>query len=604
MDDYTFNLGGSGEEDEQEQWEFGGRSATVYLVDAAPPMLAARSDQDTPNHLSTALKCIHASVSRHIISSDHDLTAVVLFNTGGDSAAHNRAQGVAFSFKHVSVMQGLARPSAERVMELETLLEGDSSLLEEKFGGSCEGASLSEALWTASYIISQCKQKLWQQNVMLFTCRDQPHSDPQLRRQALTKARDLSDAGMHLELIALGDGFDTGAFYKEMLTLGGEQPDKAPTVCSERLENLMERVRRVEHRVRTTGRLLMKLGPDVEMSVCLYTAVRKTSKPQKQRLCKRTNEEVRTVTKEFNEQTGELLMPSDFVKYQNVRGKKIVFTHDEVRSTAVVHPVGIELLGFKPLSFLTPDLYVRPAHFLRPSEEDVKGSTALFTALLQRCSARSVLPIVRVVPRVSSEPAWAALLPQQGEEDEETGEQITPAGFHVCYLPFADDFRDVDLSSDVRASGEMVDAAKAIVNKLSFRFDPLSFDNPDLQTHWRNVECLALNRTELEPVPDYTAPNNARIRKRAGPLIDAFKTAVFPPGYDPEAVMAAKPRPPQAQGRSYTVKAAAPKTVEEAVAAGTVERLTVAVLRAWLEARGVTTAGKKKPQLVCDVYDA
>ena len=39
-----------------------------------------------------------------------------------------------------------------------------------------------------------------------------------------------------------------------------------------------------------------------------------------------------------------------------------------------IHPPGLEILGFKPRSSLTSDMYVHPAHFISPSEEDIKGN--------------------------------------------------------------------------------------------------------------------------------------------------------------------------------------------------------------------------------------
>lgn len=42
----------------------------------------------------------------------------------------------------------------------------------------------------------------------------------------------------------------------------------------QRLEELMDRVRRVEHKQRTTGRVRFSLAPGVELSVGVYTSNR------------------------------------------------------------------------------------------------------------------------------------------------------------------------------------------------------------------------------------------------------------------------------------------------------------------------------------------
>ncbi|XP_064095203.1 X-ray repair cross-complementing protein 6-like [Macrobrachium nipponense] len=83
------------------------------------------------------------------------------------------------------------------------------------------------------------------------------------------------------------------------------------------------------------------------------------------------------------------------------------------------------------------------------------------------------------------------------------------------------------------ATPDQVDAAKAVIQKLHFTYNPEGFDNPSLQTHWRNIEALALNRSELEPVSDHTVPPNDRILKKAGKLLDELRDLVYPPSYDP-----------------------------------------------------------------------
>lgn len=67
-----------------------------------------------------------------------------------------------------------------------------------------------------------------------------------------------------------------------------------------------------------------------------------------------------------------------------------------------------------------------------------------------------------------------------------------------------DDFRNIEIEDVTRASVDQVDAAKDVVKKLHFKYSPENFDNPDIQTHWRNIEALALNRSNLEELVDYT----------------------------------------------------------------------------------------------------
>ncbi|MPC79619.1 X-ray repair cross-complementing protein 5 [Portunus trituberculatus] len=64
------------------------------------------------------------------------------------------------------------------------------------------------------------------------------------------------------------------------------------------------------------------------------------------------------------------------------------------------------------------------------------GSTKVFTALLERCQARNMIALVRLVVRQRTSVALAALVPQK-EVLDETNAQMLPPGFLVYHLPFA-----------------------------------------------------------------------------------------------------------------------------------------------------------------------
>ncbi|XP_018013106.1 X-ray repair cross-complementing protein 6-like [Hyalella azteca] len=610
--DFNFGLDGeNGEEDAEEQWQWEGRNATVFLIDVAPAMFekdAAEEESDIP--FIVAMKCVHASVCRQVVSSDQDLTAVVFFNTLNCTSASQQpstsSTALLATFPHVAIPLPLDRPSADRVLTLESYLQDGRSKVTREFGGICEDASLGDALWASSNLITQCKSSLSGQNVLLFTCRDEPHSSNavDLAKKAKCKARDLDDAGIDLELLGLGANFDASKFYKALITLDGQAPDRSIAgASSARLEQLQERVRRLEHKQRATGRVPFTLATGLEISVGFYTSISTARKPASVKLHRSGNDLIKTITKEYREDTGELLMTSDFCKYQEYGKRKIKFTVEESRELNKVYPTGIELLGFKPSSAIKAFHYVKPASFLYPDDKNIKGSTAAFAALLTRCVARDVVPIVRVVPRTNASPSWAALLPQEEVLDDD-GCQLRAPGFHVCYLPFADDFRQLDMTvGRARASNEQVDAAKSFIKKLHFRYDPSSFENPDLQTHWRNIEALALNRRDLEPVTDYTVPDYARIRKKTQELVSAFKDLVWPSGYDATAAAAKRPPPKPRATAGIAPAAAGTPSVEDMARNNTVEKLNVATLKEWLSARNIKVTGKKKPQLVQDVYD-
>ena len=74
----------------------------------------------------------------------------------------------------------------------------------------------------------------------------------------------------------------------------------------------------------------------------------------------------------------------------------------------------------------------------------MKGSSNLFKALLDRCLARDVVAICRYIARQNAQPFFVALVPQ-AEKLDENNLQVESPGFHVVFLPFAEDFRTLHI---------------------------------------------------------------------------------------------------------------------------------------------------------------
>jgi len=86
-----------------------------------------------------------------------------------------------------------------------------------------------------------------------------------------------------------------------------------------------------------------------------------------------------------------------------------------------------------------------------------------------------------------------ALIPQEELKFKDGGKQ--PSGFHLVYLPFADDLRNVPVGTPLlEPETEQLDAAKGLIKKLRIRYHTAAFENPDLQAHYSLIESLGLNR--------------------------------------------------------------------------------------------------------------
>ena len=63
----------------------------------------------------------------------------------------------------------------------------------------------------------------------------------------------------------------------------------------------------------------------------------------------------------------------------------------------------------------------------------------------------------------------------------------------------------MDIPRDVpEPSSAQVEAAEAMIRRLKFSYDPENIDNPVIQTHYKNLEAMALEKADIEPIQDHT----------------------------------------------------------------------------------------------------
>ncbi|KAM4720787.1 X-ray repair cross-complementing protein 6 isoform 1-T2 [Rhinophrynus dorsalis] len=594
------------DEDEEEQEEgevesvesrFGGRDSLIFLVDASKPMFSnLNEDGLTPFDLT--LQCIRSVYTSKIISSDRDLLSVVFFGT----KEHKNSD----SFKNIYVLHDLDTPGAKRILDLDKYREEKGrSLFSDTIG--CGGSvSLGEALWLCSNLFSHVKVKMSHKRIMLFTNEDNPHANDSAKAtQARLKANDLREMGIFLDLMHLkkAGGFDMSLFYCDIVNIAEDEDLGVQFEASEKLDDLMRKVRAKEMKKRALSRFVLKLCSDVNLAVGVFNLVHKAVKPPPIKLYRETNEPVKTKTRTFNQQTGSLLLPSDTKRSQTYGNRQIVLEKEETEQLKRFDDPSLVLIGFKPVNMLKKHHFIKPAQFIYPDESLINGSTTLFHALLTRCLARQVMAICRYTPRRNTPPRFVALMPQEEQLDDHNM-QSTPPGFSLIFLPFADDIRKVDYPEKIPANDEQVDKMKQIVHKLRFKYRSDGFENPVLQQHFRNLEALALDMMEPEPIEDLTLPKLEMMDHRLGSLVEEFKELVYPPGYNPEG-KTVKRKQGDGDGQAEK-KAKADTSISEAelrnyVKSGTLGKLTVPVLKE--ACRGYGLKGGKKQELVDALVD-
>ncbi|KAM7371127.1 hypothetical protein PAMP_010619 [Pampus punctatissimus] len=589
------------EEEEQEEGEqsggnykITGRDSLVFLVDASKEMFIKGEDGE-PSNFDMTMQVVRSVYSSKIISSHRDLMALVFYGTEQSKNPRN-------SFKHVYVYHDLDEPGAKRVQEVDSLRGGKGAQLAADTMGSGE-TSLGDALWCCANLYSDIKLRLSHKRLMIFTCRDEPHGgDSTKDRQARTKASDLKETGVVIDLMHLKKpgGFDVSLFFCDIISPPEDESELGLQLeACDKLEDLRRRVRAKEQKKRAQARLNLCLGEGINVAVGIYSTAVSARKPPPIRLYRETNEPVRSKTRTFHTQTGSLLLPSELKKAQVYGKKQIVMEKDEVDAIKRFEDPGLFLIGFKPMEKLKLHHHIRPAVFLYPEEEEVKGSACLFSALLTKCSEKNVFAVCRCVSRRNYPPRFVALVPQREQVDE--GKiQIMPPGFNVIYLPYADDMRTLDPPRCPSASQMQVDKMKEIASKLRFKYRSDAFENPVIQQHYRNLEALALDMTAPEDIEDLIMPKVDQIDYRLGPLVQEFKDLVYPIGYNPENKSAAKRKTADTGGGAEKKpKVELPEDELRAhVQNGTLGKLTVPVLKDACKQFGVRTTGTKKQELI------
>uniref|UniRef100_A0A8C6APN2 SAP domain-containing protein n=1 Tax=Monodon monoceros TaxID=40151 RepID=A0A8C6APN2_MONMO len=193
------------------------------------------------------------------------------------------------------------------------------------------------------------------------------------------------------------------------------------------------------------------------------------------------------------------------------------------------------------------------------------------SALLTKCLKKEVMTVCRYTP-------CQTLMPQEEELDDQKI-QVTPPGFQLIFLPYADDKRKVPFTEKVMANPEQVDKMKAIVQKLHFKYRSDSFENPVLLQHFRNMEALALDLMKPEQAMDLTLPKVEVMDKRLGSLVDEFKELVYPPDYNPEEKVPKRKQDDESSGSKRPKVELSEEELKAHVSKGTLGKLTVPTLK-------------------------
>uniref|UniRef100_A0A2K6U4Y9 Uncharacterized protein n=1 Tax=Saimiri boliviensis boliviensis TaxID=39432 RepID=A0A2K6U4Y9_SAIBB len=202
------------------------------------------------------------------------------------------------------------------------------------------------------------------------------------------------------------------------------------------------------------------------------------------------------------------------------------------------------------------------------------------------CLEKKVAALCRYTPRRNIPPYFVALVPQNEESDDQKI-QVTPSGFQLAFLLFADDKRNMPFAEKIMATPEQVDKMKAVVEKLRFTYRSDSFEDPVLQQHSRNLEPLALDLTEPEQAVDLALPKVEAMNQRPGSLVDEFKELVYPPDYNPEGKVTKRKPNNEGSGSKRPKVEYSEEELKTHICKGTLGKFTVPVLKQACQAYGL-----------------
>lgn len=299
---------------------------------------------------------------------------------------------------HTAVFMPMTTMSKEIICYAKNFVDSDDFFdFKNKYGQFRGGNSISDALWLCARLIMRCGYKLQLPNVVLFTNEAQPllAGSPEFQK-CLVRANDLRELGVFLMVVPMDDEFQFEVFYKELIcTINDKDPETwgAPDPASLR-ESLQNKVFERDARKSCLRYFNLTLSPDLKISCALHSFTRSTILPKVVHLLRETNQVVVSKRSYYvvehpvddgSEAIERTLLPGELRKYQDIGGRKIYFTPEELAITKSMIAPSMKLLGFKPLDQLPVRWYVKSARFLYPNEGEIKGSSRLFRALWERC---------------------------------------------------------------------------------------------------------------------------------------------------------------------------------------------------------------------------
>ncbi|VDM77624.1 unnamed protein product, partial [Strongylus vulgaris] len=314
--------------------------------------------------------------------------------------------------------------------------------------------------------------------------------------------------------------------------------------ASSTIEDLETQVFQKTFSLRAFSNISFELGPGVKFSVAVYALASEARPPAKEYVDYDTEAPVEKRQTDVLEDTKWLEEEIDnrtrakfeLKKAIKIGGECIVSEQSEIEELGRFDAKGIVLLGFRPISEVNLMNHIQPSRFIYPDESNVLGSACLYRALLERCWERKMAMICRFCSRANQKVRLVALVPHMSHKTENRTDTIRDYdfdGFHVIFLPFAEDVRDVSEKMKCpqgewpHPSKSDVHVASAFVKKLTGSYNPSQYENPRLQSFYAMIIENVVGEQIVKPtdtlLPYHARPEwAARVKKESESLIKHF----------------------------------------------------------------------------------
>ncbi|KAK6521063.1 ATP-dependent DNA helicase II subunit 1 [Arthrobotrys conoides] len=614
------------EDDSRDETEFQAmKDATLFAIEISNSMIASPDEDDDmdaaggskkkknkkPVYSSAeaALRCAEAILKNRIISTPNDMMGILLFGTEQTKYGEGSSN---ISYPNCYLLMDLDIPDAPSIKELKYLLENPDEL-SEILKPAKKPASMANVLFAANHLFTTKAANFNSRRLFIITDNDNPETDKSARASAQTRARDLYDLGVRIEPFFISSPthqFDKTLFYADIMYDTGEDTTEnlsdaeevaKATDAESRYEQMLSAITAKQAPRRALFTLKMEIGPGFFIGIKGYLLYKRAA-PSRSHYIHEQGEKLQIVkgtTTRMVEETAQEVTPDQIRKAYKFGGETISFSDEEIKKIRNFGDPVLRILGFKPQSELQFWHNMRSSTFIYPSEEDYTGSTRTFAALRNKLLKDKLMGIAWFIARRNAAPVITAILPS-----------VEPQGMFLIPLPFVDDIRQNPEVPHIVAPNHLIDRMQDVIRQLHMPkgYIPEKYPNPALQKHYKVLEAIALEEELPEEFEDKTEPKYKNIEKHAGQFIQDWGDALSQAMTEFRLTKPAQVEIHGTKRGREPAGAAAAKKVKKDVDSGpgdadqemraaydknTLNKLTVAVLKDWLNSKGMSVAGKK-----------